>query len=54
MRKRFISLNVANGSIQLIISRNYWRAFKRAQLYFGSKAKVRVWEDKLSTINGVR
>ena len=54
MRKRFISMNVASGSIQIILSRNYWRAFKKAQVYFGSKARVRVWEDKLSTINGVR
>ena len=54
MRKRFISMNVASGSIQIILSRNYWRAFKEAQVYFGSKARVRVWEDKLYTINGVR
>ena len=50
--KRWISMH--NNSTQIIIARNYWRALKKAQKWFNSNTQVRVWEDRLSTTNGVR
>jgi hypothetical protein len=47
-RQRFISMNLLNGSVQIIIARGYWKAFKKAKAYFGNKP-IKVWPDTFST-----
>ena len=52
--KRYLTWNTFNGSVQVIVARNYWKALNKAQKWFGKNTGIRVKEDTLSTINGVR
>ena len=47
--RRYLTMNTNDGSVSIVLSKSYWKALKSAQRYFGEKARVRVWEDKLST-----
>ena len=47
--RRYLTMNTNDGSVRIVLSKSYWKALKSAQRYFGEKARVRVWEDKLST-----
>tara|TARA_R100000808_G_C2099269_1_gene116932 strand:- start:715 stop:870 length:156 start_codon:yes stop_codon:yes gene_type:complete len=48
MKKRFITMNIASGAIQLVIAKNYWKAMNKARVIFGD-SRVKVWEDGLSS-----
>ena len=48
MRKKFITKNLLNGSVEVVIAKSYWKAMEKARTYFGS-SKVKVWEDGLSS-----
>ena len=48
MKKRFITMNIANGAIQIVIAKNYWKAMDKARVMFGD-SRVKVWEDGLSS-----
>ena len=52
--KRYITWNTLNGSVEVIIARNYWKALDKAQIWFGKDTGIRIKEDTLSTISGVR
>ena len=45
--KRYIVM--FRNAIHIVISKNYWRALKKAQKYFNSQTGIRVWQDTLST-----
>ena len=46
--KRWIAMNTANGAVQVIIAKSYWKAFEQARAYFG-KTPLHVKPDTLST-----
>ena len=48
MNKRFITMNLANGAIQLVVAKSYWKAMDKASVMFGD-SRVKVWEDGLSS-----
>ena len=48
MNKRFITMNIANGAIHLVVAKNYWKAMQKARVIFGD-SRVKVWEDGLSS-----
>ena len=48
MNKRCITMNLANGAIQLVVAKNYWKAMQKARVIFGD-SRVKVWEDGLSS-----
>ena len=52
--KRYLTWNTFNGSVQVIVARNYWKALSKAQKWFGSNTGIRVKRDTFSTISGVR
>ena len=47
--KRYITMNLLNGSVHLIVARNYWKALKKAKRWFGDNSKIKVIQDTLST-----
>tara|TARA_R110002012_G_scaffold44029_1_gene118671 strand:- start:153 stop:308 length:156 start_codon:yes stop_codon:yes gene_type:complete len=48
MDKKFITMNLANGAIQLVVAKSYWKAMDKARVMFGD-SRVKVWEDGLSS-----
>ena len=48
MNKKFITMNMLNNSIEVVIAKSHWKAMDKARAFFGS-SKVKVWEDKLSS-----
>ena len=48
MKKKYITRNMLNGSVHIVMARSYWRALDKARKWFGSNS-IRVWEDKLSS-----
>tara|TARA_Y100000593_G_scaffold87612_1_gene168375 strand:+ start:26 stop:181 length:156 start_codon:yes stop_codon:yes gene_type:complete len=48
MKKKFLTMNLANNAVEIVVARSYWKAMERARNIFGSK-NVRVWEDGLSS-----
>ncbi len=48
-RKKYVTMNMLNGSVHLIVARNYWKALKKAKQWFGDNSKIKVIQDTLST-----
>lgn len=49
MKKKFITMNLLNNSVEIVIAKSHWKAMTKAKAFFGSNSKVKVWEDKLSS-----
>ena len=47
--KRYVTMNLLNGSVHLIVARNYWKALKKAKRWVGDNSKIKVIQDTLST-----
>ena len=46
--KRYLVMNLANGSVHIVVAKSYWKAFNKATKWFGSN-RIRVVEDSLSS-----
>lgn len=46
--KRYLVMNLANGSVHIVVAKSYWKAFNKATKWFGSN-RIRVVEDRLSS-----
>ena len=45
--RRYLAMNLMNGSVTIVVAKSYWKAFNKASKWFGSN-KIRVIEDLLS------
>ena len=48
MNKKFITMNMLNNSIEVVIAKSHWKAMDKARVMFGD-SRVKVWEDGLSS-----
>ena len=46
--KRYLVMNLANGSVHIVVAKSYWKAFDKAVKWFGSN-KIKVREDMLTS-----
>ena len=45
---KYIIMNLANGSVHMVIAKGYLDAFDRARKWFGD-SRVKAWRDTLSS-----
>ena len=48
MQKKYVTMNIASGLVEIVIAKSYWTAMDKARAIFGS-GKIEIWEDKLSS-----